>query len=139
MLGASTICLTGGLFGGVLVGRTIGGSEAQDPKPAPSEAKPREDTSPELEWARELAMGPLTALLKAKYTFLGRIQQIATDDVVAWYGVSRLGHSFVEADPGERDAMLGRVLHGLGTRGQPPAYLRPLFDHVKRCIDSQPR
>lgn len=139
LLGASVVCLTGGLVGGVVVARATEETGVdRSPRPPEPDAQPPK-AGPELEWARTLAQGPLSELLKAKYTYVGTVDSLATEDATAWYGIARLGQSFVEASPQTRDPMLGRVLLGLKRRGKTPAYLQPLFDHVERCAEGRPR
>ena len=94
----------------------------------PSSRAPAEP-SPELDWARELAVGTLEPLLVAQIHYATTMTETREIDEVLWVGVMRLTNAVVDGHPLVRPALV-RLLVPLAERHNIPVVIRHLLKLV---------
>ena len=91
-----------------------------------SSSRPAGEPSPELDWARQLAVGQLDELLDAQVEFACVMAQAREIDEVLWVGVMRLSNAVIDDHPGVEPALSG-LLVPLAGRHDAPAGLRHML------------
>lgn len=91
--------------------------------------RPEQQPSPELAWARELAVGGLDELLGAQARYVRALDQATENDEVLWVGVTRLSNAVLDRHPLVQPALAGS-LRPLAERHDVPAVVRRLLGLV---------